>query len=74
LGNGYASALPHQAIIVAWGWLGVCDGGHRPVVMKKWSDTDTTSSANANFCVAAGGGSGVSSFREDRDGETPVSY
>jgi hypothetical protein len=32
--DGY-SALPHQAIIVAWGGWGFCDAGHQAVVMKK---------------------------------------
>jgi hypothetical protein len=38
LGNGCASALPHHAIIVAWGGVGVCDGAHRAIVMKKMLD------------------------------------
>jgi hypothetical protein len=32
--DGY-SALPHQAIIVAWCGWGVCDAGHQAFVMKK---------------------------------------
>jgi hypothetical protein len=35
LRDGHTSVLTHQSIIIALGELGVCDGGHRLIVMKK---------------------------------------
>jgi hypothetical protein len=40
LRDGHASVLIHQRIILASGELGVCDGGHRLIVMKKIQSSD----------------------------------
>jgi len=37
--DGHTSELPHSAVIVALGEVGVCDGGHSLVVMKDGHQT-----------------------------------